>query len=83
MSQSEPIAIVGSGCRFAGGIDSPSKLWELLREPRDIRREIPRERFSVQGFYHPDGAYHGHSNVQHAYLLEQDPSHFDTDFFGT
>ncbi|KAF2630541.1 putative polyketide synthase [Macroventuria anomochaeta] len=82
MAQAEPIAIVGSGCRFAGGVDSPSKLWELLREPRDIRREIPRERFSVQGFYHPDGAYHGHSNVQHAYLLEQDPSHFDTDFFG-
>lgn len=82
MTTNEPIAIVGSGCRFAGNRDSPSKLWELLREPRDVRREIPQDRFSAQGFYHPNGAYHGHSNVQHAYLLEDDPSHFDTEFFG-
>ncbi|KAL9079473.1 MAG: hypothetical protein Q9157_001636 [Trypethelium eluteriae] len=57
-------------------------LLQLLREPRDVRREIPQDRFSVQGFYHPNGAYHGHSNVQHAYLLEEDPSCFDTEFFG-
>ncbi|RYP68922.1 hypothetical protein DL770_008338 [Monosporascus sp. CRB-9-2] len=29
---SEPIAIIGSACRFAGDATSPSKLWELLRE---------------------------------------------------
>ncbi|KAI9695823.1 MAG: Type I Iterative PKS [Bogoriella megaspora] len=82
MTTNEPIAIVGSGCRFAGNINSPSKLWELLREPRDVRQEIPLDRFSAQGFHHPNGAYHGHSNVQHAYLLEDDPSRFDTEFFG-
>ncbi|KAJ8112708.1 hypothetical protein ONZ43_g5332 [Nemania bipapillata] len=82
MNKNEPIAIVGSACRFAGTIDTPSKLWELLREPRDMRREIPGDRFSVEGFYHPNGAYHGHSNVKHAYIMDHDPSHFDAEFFG-
>jgi hybrid polyketide synthase / nonribosomal peptide synthetase ACE1 len=40
----EPIAIVGSGCRFPGGSTSPSKLWELLKEPRDIAKEITGDR---------------------------------------
>ncbi|KAI0455320.1 putative polyketide synthase [Xylaria acuta] len=78
----EPIAIVGSACRFAGSASSPSKLWELLKEPRDLRQEIPETRFRYQGFYHPDGAYHGHSNVKHAYFLEEDPGAFDAEFFG-
>lgn len=81
---SEPIAIVGSACRFAGSASSPSRLWERLRDPIDLRREIPYDRFSAEGFYHPKGTYHGHSNVRHAYLLDEkmDPSAFDAEFFG-
>lgn len=40
----EPIAIVGSACRFPGDSSSPSKLWDLLREPRDVLQEIPDSR---------------------------------------
>lgn len=78
----EPIAIVGSACRFAGDTSSPSKLWGLLREPIDLRREIPTSRFDPNGFYHPDGSHHGHSNVRHAHLLNQDLAVFDAEFFG-
>lgn len=78
----EPIAVIGSACRFAGGANSPSKLWDLLKEPRDVLREIPESRFSVNGFYHPDGSYHGHGNVRHSYLLDEDPRAFDPQFFG-
>ncbi|KAI1354752.1 putative polyketide synthase [Xylaria sp. FL0043] len=78
----EPIAIVGSACRFAGSASSPSKLWELLSQPRDLLQEIPESRFKYQGFYHPDGSYHGHSNVKHAYFLDEDPGAFDAEFFG-
>jgi acyl transferase domain-containing protein len=78
----EPIAIVGSACRFAGDVDTPSKLWELLEAPHDLRQEIPKERFSANGFYHPNHAYHGHTNVRHSYLLSQDPAAFDAEFFG-
>ncbi len=78
----EPIAIVGSACHFAGDANSPSKLWELLREPRDVRSEIPDSRFSAKGFYHPNHTHHGHTNVRHSYLLNEDPSAFDAEFFG-
>ncbi|KAJ2990681.1 hypothetical protein NUW58_g2830 [Xylaria curta] len=82
MTKNEPIAIVGSGCRFADGVDTPSKLWHLLRRPRDIRRQVPLGRFDVEGFYHHNGAYHGHTNVKYAYTIDQDLSRFDTEFFG-
>jgi hybrid polyketide synthase/nonribosomal peptide synthetase ACE1 len=65
----KPIAIIGSACRFAGGATSPRKLWELLQDPWDVRREIPETRFNAKGFYNTDGAYHGHSNVIQSYLV--------------
>ncbi|KAM7189008.1 hypothetical protein V8F20_010311 [Naviculisporaceae sp. PSN 640] len=71
MPDHEPIAIIGSGCRLPGGASSPSKLWDILRKPRDLLRKIDIDRFNTNGFYHPDGRHHGTSNVQHAYLLEE------------
>ena len=81
-SSREPIAIVGSACHFAGNASSPSKLWELLEKPQDIRREIPDSRFNTRGFYHKNNAHHGHANVMHSYLLDEDPAVFDAEFFG-
>ncbi|KAL2158315.1 hypothetical protein VTH06DRAFT_4636 [Thermothelomyces fergusii] len=77
----EPIAIIGSACRFPGAASTPSKLWELLRKPRDLLTKIPPERFNADAFYHPDGAHHGASNVTESYFLEEDPRRFDASFF--
>lgn len=77
----EPIAIIGSGCRFPGKVSSPSKLWELLSKPHDLLTEIPLSRFNPRGFYNPDGEYHGHSNVLHSYTLAEELHAFDADFF--
>jgi len=44
----EPIAIIGTACRFAGGATTPSRLWELLANPVDLTREIPAERFNIE-----------------------------------
>ncbi|KAI1737463.1 Nonribosomal peptide synthetase 14 [Xylaria scruposa] len=78
----EPIAIIGTGCRFPGDSTSPSKLWQLLRSPRDLTREIPAEsRFNAKGFYNADGEHHGASNATKAYFIEEDPRHFDAGFF--
>jgi acyl transferase domain-containing protein len=80
--EKEPVAIVGSACRFAGDATSPSRLWDLLKNPIDLRQEIPTSRYDPDGFYHPDGSFHGHSNVRHAHFLDQDPAAFDAAFFG-
>jgi hybrid polyketide synthase/nonribosomal peptide synthetase ACE1 len=77
----EPIAVIGSGCRFPGESSSPSKLWELLCQPRDLSKRIPVSRFNPDGFYHPDGLHHGSSNVRDSYVLSEDHRHFDAQFF--
>lgn len=82
MPQSEPIAIIGTGCRFPGGASTPSKLWDLLRSPRDVSRDLlSAGRFDQRGFYHPDPQFPGHSNVRKSYLLEENVANFDARFF--
>ncbi|KAK7973237.1 hypothetical protein PG988_007371 [Apiospora saccharicola] len=84
MTTPEPIAIIGQGCRFPGNVKTPSELWEALCNPRDLLSSIPENRFSTRGFFHEDGRYHGHTNVEKSYLLSTDTSHrrFDSHFFG-
>ncbi|KAK0716109.1 hypothetical protein B0H67DRAFT_684173 [Lasiosphaeris hirsuta] len=75
----EPIAIIGSGCRFPGQSTSPSKLWDLLHSPRDVSSKI--DRFAAESFYHSNGHHSGSSNVLHSYLLAEDTRSFDAQFF--
>ncbi|KAL8833493.1 MAG: hypothetical protein Q9170_004238 [Blastenia crenularia] len=79
--QPEPIAIVGSGCRFPGGASSPSALWKLIENPRDVAQDIPEDRFNPTGHYHADGGHHGTTNVRQSYLLQEDLRVFDAAFF--
>lgn len=51
---SVPIAIVGIACRFAGDATDPEKLWTMLEEGRNAWSEIPKSRFNLDGWYHPD-----------------------------
>lgn len=55
----EPVAIIGSSCRFPGGCNSPAKLWELLKQPVDLVTEIPHDRFNPKGFYHESPEHPG------------------------
>ncbi|KAL5356525.1 hypothetical protein BJX96DRAFT_171691 [Aspergillus floccosus] len=80
-SQQEPIAIIGSACRFPGSSDTPSKLWELLRSPRDLLKRVPAERFDASAYYHPDSSHHGTTDCQESYFLEENVSQFDNTFF--
>lgn len=80
-SSNEPIAIVGSACRFPGSLDNPSKLWDFLREPKDLLSKVPTSRFNADAFFHPDGTHHGTGNVTQSYFLQEDPRLFDAGFF--
>ncbi|QRN93952.1 SDR family NAD(P)-dependent oxidoreductase [Archangium violaceum] len=71
LTRTEPIAIVGMGCRFPGGADTPEAYWKLLAEGREaIRREPASRREGADG----SGARWG------GYL--DDVSGFDAGFFG-
>ncbi|KAM5383494.1 hypothetical protein ACJZ2D_001943 [Fusarium nematophilum] len=77
----EPIAIIGTSCRFPGGANTPSKLWDLLCEKRDVQSPIPAERFNVDAFYSSNGDKNGCTDVKKAYLLSEDIRLFDASFF--
>jgi acyl transferase domain-containing protein len=81
MPVEDPIVIVGSACRFPGGVNKPSKLWGLLKDPQDLQSEVPRDRFNIDAFYHPDGSHHGRTNARHGYFLKESPKLFDASFF--
>ncbi|HWM02958.1 MAG TPA: polyketide synthase, partial [Actinophytocola sp.] len=40
----EPIAIIGAGCRYPGGVASAQDLWELVARGADATSEFPRNR---------------------------------------
>ena len=77
--RNEPIAIIGTACRFPGESSSPSKLWKLLEQPRDVLKKI--DRFAAENWHNKNGSHHGASNVLDAYLLTEDPSAFDAQFY--
>ena len=52
--QSEPIAIIGLGCRFPGDIDSPEDFWELLMSGKDTIATIPESRWNSEAYYSPN-----------------------------
>ncbi|KAI1033189.1 hypothetical protein LB503_008514 [Fusarium chuoi] len=68
----EPIAIIGTSCRFPGGANTPSKLWDVLCEKRDVQSRIPNDRFNVDAFYSTNGDKNGCTDVKKAYLLSED-----------
>lgn len=81
-NQAEPIAVIGTGCRFPGHANTPSRLWDLLKEPYDLVQKIPEDRFSAEGFHNENSSYHGNSNVRHSYFLDENVRQFDAQFFG-
>jgi len=78
---SQPIAVIGAGCRFPGGADSPERFWELLAEGRDGIREVPPERWEVDRYYDPDPERPGKMNTRWGGFLAG-IEHFDAEFFG-
>lgn len=79
--QAEPVAIIGMGCRFPGGVNDPASYWRLLTEGGDAVREIPPERWDVDVFYDPDPRAPGKMNTRWGGFLEGIED-FDNHFFG-
>lgn len=76
----EPVAIVGIGCRFPGGANTPDAFWKLLEAGNCAVRNITDERWSAEDYYHPDADIAGKIYSQHAGLIDR-IDHFDAQLF--
>ena len=79
--RSEPIAIIGMGCRFPGGVEAPESFWQLCRNGVDATREVPQNRWNVQAYYDPNPKTPGKMYTRRGGFLER-IDEFDADFFG-
>ncbi|KRV50593.1 polyketide synthase [Wenjunlia vitaminophila] len=77
----EPIAVVGLGCRYPGGADTPDRLWELLAEGRDAVTQVPQGRWDIDAYYSPDPDMPGRMPHVWGGFLD-DAAGFDAEFFG-
>lgn len=76
-----PIAIVGIGCRFPGGIASPRAFWDFLAKGGDGIREVPPDRWSIEKYYDDDARQVARIYTRRGGFLD-DVSGFDPQFFG-
>ncbi len=76
----EPIAIIGMGCRYPGGVTGPDELWQLVEQGRDAISEFPDDRGWPADLYDPDPDSAGHSTSRHGGFLD-DIAGFDARFF--
>ena len=77
----EPIAVVGIGCRFPGGVRGPESFWELLTQGRDGVVEVPPQRWDAEEYYDPDPMVPGRMPSKWGGFLD-DIAGFDADYFG-
>ncbi len=79
----DPIAIVGMGCRYAGGVTGPEQFWELLTAGADAVSAFPADR----GWEEFERAFGGEEAVSGQAYVRQgafvyDAADFDAGFFG-
>ncbi|MGW7586785.1 SDR family NAD(P)-dependent oxidoreductase, partial [Kitasatospora sp. NPDC054768] len=78
----EPIAIVGMGCRFPGGVAGPEDFWHLLSKGTDAVGDWPSNRgWDTEGLYDPDPDHAGTTYSMQGGFLHDAPE-FDAEFFG-
>lgn len=82
MDSPTPIAVIGIGCRFPGGADSPDKLWELLASGKSTWSPVPANRWNDVAFFDADPDQQGMQNSRGGHFLHQDPAAFDAGFWG-
>lgn len=79
-SLNEPIAIVGIGCRFPGGVNNTDDFWKLLNEGGSTTAEIPANRWDIDATYDPSPEATFKSYIRHGSFIDN-VDLFDANFF--
>ncbi|TVS13820.1 MAG: aminotransferase class I/II-fold pyridoxal phosphate-dependent enzyme [Planctomycetaceae bacterium] len=76
----QPIAVVGIGCRFPKA-NTPDQFWNLLSRGVDAIREVPRDRWDVDAYFDPQLGIPGRMYTRWGGFLDA-VDQFDPAFFG-
>jgi acyl transferase domain-containing protein/acyl carrier protein len=76
----EPIAIVGAGCRYPGGVTDLESFWRLLDDGVDAISEVPPSRWDADALYDPDPDAIGKITTRRGGFVG-DIDRFDASFF--
>jgi len=77
----EPIAVIGIGCRFPGGCNTPESYWEFLENSGDAISEVPADRWDIDSFYDSNPELPGKMNTRWGGFLDH-VDQFEPAFFG-
>lgn len=77
----EPLAVVGIGCRFPGGADTPQEFWNLLCSGTDATCVVPETRWNADKYHDPNPAKVGKMVTRRGGFLPEIDK-FDPQFFG-
>ncbi len=80
-AQREPVAIVGMGCRYPGGVIDLASYWRVLEQGVDAVTEVPATRWNVDEYLDPDPAAPGRMSIRFGGFLDR-VDEFDAGFFG-
>ncbi len=80
LSKTEPIAVIGMGCRFPGNADSVDHYWQMLLDGVDAVGPIPEHRWSHSSIFDPSGQKTSTTYVNEGAFIEQVDG-FDAEFF--
>ena len=81
-SSTEPIAVVGMGCRFPGEVNNAEQYWDLLKDGRSGIVRVPPERWDADKYYTDDHTVPGTiCNREGGFLRSWQPDEFDAEFF--
>ncbi|WBB80642.1 type I polyketide synthase [Micromonospora sp. WMMD882] len=80
-ARTEPIAVIGVGCRLPGGADGPDAFWARLRDGVDLVSETPADRWDVDAYHDPQQSTPGTMGSRDGGFLDQ-VDRFDPGFFG-
>lgn len=78
--RADPIAIIGMGCRFPGGADSPEAFWQLLADGVDAVRPVPADRWDAEAHYDADPSAPGKAATKWGGFLDRIDG-FDAAYF--